>query len=180
MYNTGDKIPLESGKFIGRTGDTAPDGGCPIGGEFVETTFESVFKEKRVVVFALPGAWTPTCSSQQLPGFEAMYDDFKAKGIDEVYCVSVNDGFTMNSWFDAIGIEKVKPLCDGNCQFTTLLGAEVTKRNLGFGMRSWRYAMVVNDGEIEWIGKEPGLCNEAEDDPYGESAPEKVMEYLTA
>ena len=182
MLKVGDKVPM-NGKFVGRTGDALPGenlGGCPIGGIFVEDHFDKVFAGKRVIVFALPGAWTPTCSSQQLPGFEAMYDDFKAKGIDEVYCVSVNDGFVMNSWFAADGIEKVKPLCDGNTDFTSGMNALVSKYNLGFGLRSWRYAMVVNDGTIEWMGAEPGQRNEADDDPYGESAPERVMEYLTA
>jgi peroxiredoxin len=176
MLGVGNKVPLT--KFVGREGDVAPEGGCPIGGKFVELTAHDVFKDKRVVVFALPGAWTPTCSSQQLPGYEAMYDDFKAKGIDEVYCLSVNDGFVMNSWFEKDGIEKVKPLCDGNLSFTLGMEMDVAKYNLGFGIRSWRYAMVVTNGTIEWMGVEPGIADNAETDPYGESAPEKVMEYL--
>lgn len=181
MLGKGDVVPYSV--FVGREGDIVPksefDGGCPIGGRFVEQSSEQVFKGKRVVVFALPGAWTPTCSSQQLPGFERMYDDFKANGIDEVYCLSVNDGFVMNSWLHADGIEKVKPLCDGNGEFTIGMGANVSKSNLGFGMRSWRYAMVVNDGVIEEMFVEPGLRDEADDDPYGVSSPAVVMSYLT-
>ena len=178
MLKVGDTVPMHA-KFIGREGDIAPEGGCPIGGRFVEQTSVELFKDKRVVVFALPGAWTPTCSSQQLPGFEAMYDDITlTHDIDEVYCLSVNDGFVMNSWFEKDGITKVKPLCDGNLRFTADMGAAVSKYNLGFGLRSWRYAMVVNDGVIEWIGVEPGIRDEADDDPYGESSPEKVKEYL--
>jgi len=179
MLKQGDHVP-KFVNFIGRVGDTAPDGGCPIGGEFEVTTAEEVFSGKRVIVFALPGAWTPTCSSQQLPGFERMYDDFKAKGIDEIYCLSVNDGFVMNSWFEKDGIVNVKPLCDGNLRFTSEMGAAVSKYNLGFGLRSWRYAMIVNDGIIEAMFAEPGLTDEAEDDPYGVSAPEMVMRFLDA
>ena len=164
--------------FIGREGDQAPEGGCPIGGRFTQQTSDDIFKGKRVVVFALPGAWTPTCSSQQLPGYESHYDEFKSLGIDEVYCLSVNDGFVMNSWFAKENIVKVKPLCDGNGSFTQEMGMKVVKNNLGFGPRSWRYAMVVNDGQIEQLFTEPGMDNNIDDDPYGESSPEKVLSYL--
>jgi peroxiredoxin len=176
MLGVGNKVPVAT--FIGRDGDIAPEGGCPIGGRFVEQTTDEVFGGKRVVVFALPGAWTPTCSSQQLPGFDANYDAIKSMGVDEVYCLSVNDGFVMNSWFKKDGVKNVKALCDGNGDFTVGMGMLCGKRNLGFGNRSWRYAMVVNDGKIEWMGVEPGYKDGAEDDPYGESAPEKVKEYL--
>ena len=179
MLGVGNKVPVAT--FIGRDGDIAPEGGCPIGGRFVEQTTDEVFGGKRVVVFALPGAWTPTCSSQQLPGFEAMYDDITlTHDIDEVYCLSVNDGFVMNSWFKKDGVKNVKALCDGNGDFTVGMGMLCGKRNLGFGNRSWRYAMVVNDGKIEWMGVEPGYKDSAEDDPYGESSPEQVMNYLGA
>lgn len=176
MLGVGNKIP--NATFIGREGDEAPHGGCPIGGRFVEQTTDEVFGGKRVVVFALPGAWTPTCSSQQLPGFDANYDKIKSMGVDEVYCLSVNDGFVMNSWFQKDEVKNVKALCDGNTDFTVGMGMLCGKRNLGFGNRSWRYAMVVNDGKIEWMGVEPGYKDGAEDDPYGESSPEKVMSYL--
>lgn len=182
MLKKGDAVPMYV-NFIHREGDAKPGedlGGCPIGGDFVIMPAKEVFGGKRVIVFALPGAWTPTCSSQQLPGYEKLYDDFRAKGIDEVYCLSVNDGFVMNSWFHADGIEKVKPLCDGNLRFTADMGAAVSKYNLGFGLRSWRYAMIVNDGKIEEIWPEPGQCDEADSDPYGVSAPETVMRYLEA
>jgi peroxiredoxin len=176
MLGVGNKVP--NTPFIGREGDIAPEGGCPIGGRFVEQTAEEIFAGKRVVVFALPGAWTPTCSSKQLPGFEMNYDLIRRNGVDEVYCLSVNDGFVMNAWFEKEGINKVKPLCDGNAFFTEAMGMNVQKANLGFGVRSWRYAMVVNDGTIEWMGVEPGFTNNGGDDPYGESSPEKVKEYL--
>jgi peroxiredoxin len=176
MLGSGNKVP--SATFIGREGDIAPEGGCPIGGKFVELTTDDVFKDKRVVVFALPGAWTPTCSSQQLPSFEEAVDEFRDYGIDDVYCLSVNDGFVMNSWFHHLGVKKIKPLCDGNVQFTMGMGMDVGKNNLGFGVRSWRYAMVVNDGTIEKMFVEPGFADNAEDDPYGISSAASVRGYL--
>jgi peroxiredoxin len=178
MLKEGDKVPLTT--FIGRDDDIAPEGGCPIGGKFVELTTHDVFKDKRVVVFALPGAWTPTCSSQQLPSFEEAVDEFRDYGIDDVYCLSVNDGFVMNSWFAYLGVKKIKPLCDGNVAFTMGMGMDVGKNNLGFGVRSWRYAMVVNDGTIEKMFVEPGFTDNAEDDPYGVSSAASVRSYLTA
>ena len=88
------------------------------------------FAEKRVLIFALPGAFTPTCSSQQLPGYEELYNDFQDAGIDEVYCLSVNDSFVMNAWFENQGIKNVKALPDGNFEWTSKIGALVEKGNL--------------------------------------------------
>lgn len=181
LLQAGDSVPLEEKSiFIGRVGDEVPEGesGCAIGGRFEETSAEEIFKGRRVLVFALPGAFTPTCSSKQLPGFEAAYDEFKSHGIDEVYCLSVNDGFVMNAWFKQEGIKKVKPLCDGNNYFTSYMGATVAKYNLGFGLRSWRYAMIVDDGVIEWIKGEGPQVDNSEADPYGRSSPESVLTYL--
>ena len=148
-------------------------------GEFVNVTSEDLFRGKRVVIFSLPGAFTPTCSTFQLPGFELDYAKFKAQGIDEIYCISVNDGFVMNAWAKDQNIQNVKMIPDGNGEFTRLMGMEVTKLNLGFGFRSWRYAAVVDDGEIEWMVEEPGRCDDATEDPYIETTPEKVLEYVT-
>ena len=107
--------------FAFREGDEMPEGGgCPIGGQFVYKTSKELFGGKRVVIFSLPGAFTPTCSSQQLPGYERLYDEFRAQGIDEIYCVSVNDAFVMNAWAQQLGIKKVKMLPDGNGDFTRL------------------------------------------------------------
>ena len=117
-------------------------------GEFVTRTSAEIFSGKRVVIFSLPGAFTPTCSAYQLPGFEEKYDEFAALGIDEIYCISVNDGFVMNAWAKDQGIEKVKLIPDGNAYFTRGMGQLVRKANLGFGERSWRYAAVVADGVI--------------------------------
>ena len=136
---------------------------------------DQLMEDKTIVVFGLPGAFTPTCSTQQLPGFEAMYDQFIESGVDEIYCTSVNDTFVMNSWFEAQGIEKVKPLADGCGDLARSLGMLVKKDNLGFGLRSWRYAMLVKDGTVEIFSPEPNLQDNAEDDPYGASTPANFL-----
>jgi len=170
---------LPNVSFMFREGDEAPEGGgCPIGGHFVKKTTQDLFGGKRVVLFALPGAFTPTCSSTQLPGYEAMYDQFKAAGIDEVYCLSVNDAFVMNEWARQLGIKNVKVIPDGNGDFTRLVGRLVAKTAIGFGMRSHRYAAVVTDGFIEAIFDELGREDNFSTDPYGESSPENVLNYL--
>ena len=147
-------------------------------GEFVYRTSKELFDGKRVVIFSLPGAFTPTCSAYQLPGFEEKYEDFIGSGIDAIYCISVNDGFVMNAWAKDQGIEKVKLIPDGNAYFTRSMGQLVIKSNLGFGERSWRYAAVVDNGIIEKLFEEPGKGDNAIDDPYGETTPEKVLEYV--
>ena len=147
-------------------------------GEFVTRNSSEIFNNKRVVIFSLPGAFTPTCSAYQLPGFEEKYDDFEALGIDAIYCISVNDGFVMNAWAKDQGIEKVQLIPDGNAYFTRSMGQLVRKSNLGFGERSWRYAAVVDNGIIEKLFEEPGRCDNAESDPYEETTPEKVYEYV--
>ena len=147
-------------------------------GEFVTRTSKDIFSGKRVVLFALPGAFTPTCSEQQLPGFEAAYDEIKALGIDEIYCLSVNDAFVMNAWLESLGIKKVKALPDGNGAFTSNAGMAVQKSDVGFAVRSWRYVAVINNGEIEWASAEEGKRDNASDDPYTESTPERVIQYL--
>ena len=114
----------------------------------------------------------------QLPGLEALYDDFKSKGIDEIYCLSVNDAFTMNAWAKSQGVEKIKLIPDGNCKFTDNMKMNVRKDNLGFGERSWRYAMIVNNGRIEFWFEEPGFSDNCETDPYGETSPENIMKFL--
>ncbi len=148
-------------------------------GQFVDVTTDELFKGKRVVLFSLPGAFTPTCSTFQLPGFELDYQKFKEAGIDEIYCVSVNDGFVMNSWAKDQNIVNVKMIPDGNGEFTRLMGMEVTKLNLGFGPRSWRYAAVIDNGTIEWMVEEPGRCDECQEDPYVNTTPEAVLNYVT-
>jgi len=148
-------------------------------GEFVTRTTSELFSGKRVLIFSLPGAFTPTCSAYQLPGFEEKYDEFTSLGIDSIYCISVNDGFVMNAWAKDQGIEKVKLVPDGNAYFTRSMGQLVNKSNLGFGQRSWRYAAIVKDGIIEKLWEEPGKSDNASEDPYTVTTPESVMGYLS-
>ena len=145
-------------------------------GDWDEVSLDSLMEDKTIVVFGLPGAFTPTCSTFQLPTFEEMYDQFKDAGVDEVYCTSVNDTFVMNAWFEQQGIEKVKPLPDGNGELARQLGLLVKKENLGFGLRSWRYAMLVIDGTVELMNIEPNLEDNCQTDPYEKSKPEVFLE----
>ena len=141
-----------------------------------KTTFD-YFANKRVVLFSLPGAFTPTCSTYQLPGFEEKYNEFM-KYVDEIYCISVNDAFVMNQWGKQQCIERVKLIPDGSASFTLQMNMGVSKDNLGFGMRSWRYAVVVDNGKIERWFIEPNLRDNADDDPYGETSPENILDWL--
>ena len=136
------------------------------------------FAGKRVVLFSLPGAFTPTCSTYQLPGFENNFAEFKALGIKDIYCVSVNDAFVMNCWAKDQKIKKVKMIPDGSGKFTREMEMLVIKDNLGFGARSWRYACVVNNGLIEKWFVEPGMEDNCESDPYGETSPENILDWL--
>jgi peroxiredoxin len=149
-------------------------------GQFVTKSTEELFDVKRIVLFSLPGAFTPTCSAYQLPGFEETYDQFIASGIDDVYCISVNDAFVMNAWAKDQGIKRVKLIPDGNGEFTSGIGMLVKKFNLGFAMRSWRYAAVIYNGLIEKMFVEPVKSDNSENDPYTETTPEKVLEYVKA
>ena len=148
-------------------------------GEFVKQTSNELFNNKKIVLFSLPGAFTPTCSTKQLPAYEEMYDRFKAAGVDEVYCVSVNDSFVMNAWANHMKIKNVKMIPDGSGNFTRFMGMVIGKNHLGFGLRSWRYMTVINDNTIEKWWQEPGINNEGtDDDPYIESTPENMIRYL--
>lgn len=172
-------VTLPEVTFRTRIGDAPPgEGGCAIGGDWKDVTTQDLFANKRVILFSLPGAYTPTCSTYQLPGFEEGFDQFAEKGIDAIYCMSVNDSFVMNAWADALQIKNVKVVPDGSGEFTRKIGMLVDKDNLGFGYRSWRYAAVINDGVVEAWFEEPGFSNNATDDPYGETSPENVMKYL--
>ena len=147
-------------------------------GEFVTCRASQLFDGKKVVIFSLPGAFTPTCSAYQLPGFEEKYDEFTALGIDAIYCISVNDGFVMNAWAQDQNIEKVKLIPDGNAHFTCSMGMLVNKSNLGFGERSWRYAAVVDNGIIVKLFIEEGQRDNADTDPYEFTKPENVYSYI--
>lgn len=148
------------------------------GDTFERKTTSDLMKDKRVVIFGLPGAFTPTCSSFQLPGFDLIYDQLTEAGVDEVYCTAVNDAFVMNAWAEANAVTKVKMLPDGNGDFAAGLGMLVDKSNLGFGKRSWRYAIVVNNMHVErWFEEHPFMDN-CPIDPYEISTPEKVLAYV--
>jgi len=143
-----------------------------------DVTTWDLFAGKRTVLFSLPGAFTPTCSTYQLPGFENNFAEFKALGIKDIYCVSVNDAFVMNAWAKAQKIKKVKVIPDGSGTFTRKMGMLVHKDNLGFGERSWRYACVINNGKIEKWFIEPGAEDNCPVDPYGETSPENILSWL--
>tara|TARA_R110001592_G_scaffold224957_2_gene480670 strand:+ start:588 stop:1112 length:525 start_codon:yes stop_codon:yes gene_type:complete len=143
-----------------------------------DLTSEEIFAGKRVALFAVPGAYTPTCSSTHLPGYEQEYDNLKEQGIDEVYCLSVNDTFVMNSWMSATEISKVKPIPDGTGEFSRRLGFLVDKNNIGMGMRSWRYSMIVNDGVIEMMFVESDVRDSSDSDPFEVSDVYTMLEYL--
>ena len=144
-----------------------------------DMTTADYFAGKRVILFALPGAFTPTCSTFQLPGFDNGFEDFKAQGIDAIYCLSVNDAFTMNKWAESQGVKNITMIPDGSGEFTRRMGMLVSKKNLGFGDRSWRYAAIVNDGVVEAWFEEPGLMDDCPEDPYGVSSPENLMTHLS-
>ncbi len=146
--------------------------------EWKDLSTDEIFKGKRVVVFSLPGAFTPTCSTSHLPRYEELYDKFKALGVDSVVCVSVNDAFVMFQWGKAQGAKNVFLLPDGNGEFSRKMGMLVDKSNLGFGMRSWRYSMVVNDGEIEKMFVEPGYEDNCPTDPFEVSDADTMLKYL--
>lgn len=138
-----------------------------------------MFGGRRVVLVALPGAFTPTCSSTHLPGYEASYNDIRELDIDEVYCISVNDSFVMNSWLKSLSIENVKPVPDGAGEFTRKMGFLVDKSNTGFGYRSWRYSMVIDNGIVEQMFIEPGFDDNVDGDPFQISDAETMVKYLS-
>jgi thioredoxin-dependent peroxiredoxin len=153
-----------------------------IGGEnpfrWQDVTTDDIFKGKKVVIVALPGAFTPTCSSTHLPGYEAKYAEFKAAGVDEIYCVSVNDAFVMFQWGKNLGVKNVKMLPDGNGDFTRGMNMLVKKNNLGFGDRSWRYSALVEDGEVTKLFAEAGKSDDFGDDPFEVSDADTMLNYL--
>ena len=153
-----------------------------IGGEnpfrWHDITSADIFAGKKVIVVALPGAFTPTCSSTHLPGFEAKYEEFKALGVDEVYCLSVNDAFTMFQWGKNLGVSNIKMLPDGNGDFTRGMGMLVKKENLGFGDRSWRYVMLVDDHKIVQLFAEAGKADNHDEDPFEVSDVETMLNHL--
>lgn len=157
-----------------KIGDTLPSTG------FVQMTSEGpqgissddYFKGKRVALFSVPGAFTPTCSAKHLPGFVEKADALKAKGIDEIACTAVNDAFVMGAWGKSAGVEgKVTMLADGNGDFPKAVGLEMDGSKFGMGARGQRFAMIVNDGVVEQLHVEaPG--------EFRVSAAEYILEQL--
>ncbi len=143
-------------------------------GDWEDVSATSLFEGRRVVVFALPGAFTPTCSTSHLPRYEELAPVFREHGIEEVICLSVNDAFVMDAWGRDQGISEVRLIPDGNGAFTEGVGMLVDKGDLGFGKRSWRYSMVVDDGVIEKMFIEPDLPG----DPFKVSDADTMLDYL--
>ena len=171
-----DGICVPKTTFKKRVRDESIGGDNPF--KWIDVTTKDIFSKRRVVVFSLPGAFTPTCSTYQVPGFENLYDSIIEQGVDEVYVISVNDTFVMRKWMIDQNVKNIDFIPDGNGEFTRQIGMLVEKCNVGFGPRSWRYAMVVNDGVIEKWFEEPGREDNCEADPYGETTPENVLNYL--
>ena len=144
------------------------------GDQWADITTEQLFAGKTVIVFSLPGAFTPTCSSTHLPRYNELQPVFKKLGVDDILCVSVNDTFVMNAWKDDQKADKITFIPDGNGEFTDGMGMLVGKEDLGFGKRSWRYSMLVRDGVIEKMFIEP----EVEGDPYEVSDADTMLAYL--
>ncbi len=143
-------------------------------GDWKTVTTDEIFKGRTVVVFSLPGAFTPTCSSTHLPRYNELAPAFRANGVDEIVCVSVNDGFVMSEWAKDQEAEHVRLLPDGNGEFTEKMGMLVDKADLGFGKRSWRYSMLVKDGVVEKMFIEP----EKPGDPFEVSDADTMLAYI--
>ena len=174
MAHEGQRIPAVTFKMRERTDEI----GQPNPYVWVDKTTADLFQHKRVAVFSLPGAFTPTCTTKQLPEFEEVYyAQLISCAIDAVYCISVNDAFVMKQWADKLKVEKIQMIPDGNGLFTKGMNMLVKKENLGFGVRSWRYSMVVDNMVIQKMWVEPGKMDNAEDDPYTVTQPKHMYEW---
>ncbi len=180
--NTELRSHLQEGDHVPEVVFKVREGDGPVCGDntghWVDLTSSEVFGGKKVIVFSLPGAYTPTCSSSHLPGYEAKYNEIKGMGVDEIYCISVNDAYVMQQWAMELGSSKVRMLPDGNGDFTRGMGMMVSKRNLGFGERSWRYSMLVEDGVVTKLFPEPGFCDDCGTDPFEVSDVDTMLGYL--
>lgn len=144
---------------------------------WAERTSDEIFKGRAIVVFALPGAFTPTCSSTHLPGYVALAPRLQEAGIDEICCLSVNDSFVMNAWAEAQGVQgAITMLPDGNGDFSEGMGMLVDRSALGFGHRSWRYSMLVRDGVVEKVFEED---RDDTGDPFEVSDAQGMLDYLS-
>ncbi len=145
-----------------------------MGSEWKDVTTKEIFGGKKVVVFSLPGAFTPTCSSSHVPRYNELAPAFRALGVDAIVCISVNDAYVMNAWAEDQHADQIRFVPDGNGEFSAGMGMLVDKRSLGFGQRSWRYSMLVDDGVIEKMFIEP----EVEGDPFLVSDADTMLKYL--
>ncbi len=171
------KMPtVPSVTFKTRVRNDAIEGPNPF--EWKDLTSDEVFKGKRVVLFALPGAFTPTCSTSHLPRYEELHDEFGAEGIDRIVCLAVNDAFVMYQWGKSQNAKNVFLLPDGSGEFTRMMGMLVDKSNLGFGMRSWRYSMLVEDGEIVKMFIEDDFSDNCPTDPFEVSDADTMLGFL--
>jgi thioredoxin-dependent peroxiredoxin len=162
--------------FKTRVRDESVEGSNPF--RWQDVTTKEIFQGKKVIVFSLPGAFTPTCSSTHLPEYEKLYDEFRSLGVDEIVCISVNDAFVMFQWGKQQGVSNVFLLPDGNAEFTRKMGMLVNKDNLGFGMRSWRYSMLVNDMKIEKMFIEADFDDNCLTDPFEVSDANTMLAYM--
>ncbi len=137
-----------------------------------------LFDNKKVILFSLPGAFTPTCSTSHAPGYDEKFEEFKSLGINSIICLSVNDAFVMYQWKEKLGLKNIFMLPDGNGEFTKAMGMMVEKTNLGFGNRSWRYSMYVDNGIIKKIFAEDGFQDNCESDPFEVSDADTILDYL--
>ena len=174
QLQAGERVP--DVVFKTRVGDAPVCGDSS--GLWHDVTTADIFTGKKVIVFALPGAFTPTCSSTHLPGYETRYEELAALGINAVYCISVNDAFVMDNWARDLRCKNVKLVPDGNADFTHGMGMLVEKRNVGFGERSWRYSMLVDDGVITKLFVEPGFSDDCSTDPFEVSDADTMLAYL--
>ena len=142
--------------------------------QWLDRTSEQIFKGRTVVVFGLPGAYTPTCSSSHVPRFNELADAFKENGVSEIVCISVNDAFVMAEWQKDQKADRITFLPDGNGEFTSKLGMLVDKSDLGFGKRSWRYSMLVRDGVVEKMFIEADVKG----DPFEVSDADTMLHYV--
>ncbi len=163
-------------KFENKEGQEIPAVTFPIrvNDDWNKRDTQEIFAGKTVIVFSLPGAFTPTCSSSHLPRYNELASKFAANGVDEILCVSVNDTFVMNAWAEEQQAENISFIPDGNGDFTDGMGLLVEKNDLGFGKRSWRYSMLVKDGVIEKMFIEPDLPG----DPFEVSDADTMLKYI--
>ena len=162
--------------FKTRIRDEAIEGDNPY--KWKDKTSDELFKNCKVILFSLPGAFTPTCSTYQLPNFEKLFNEFKTLGIDKIYCLSVNDAFVMNAWARSQNLKNVEVIPDGSGEFTRKMGMLVKKDNLGFGLRSWRYAALIDNKIINKLWIEEGFGDNTLGDSYGKSSPENILKDL--